>query len=340
MARSGNRKGAIPLYQRALALVEPLAGEDRAGAPLELQLEISRQLGSAEFHSGDFPKAVEHYQRAHAIGSRLMAASPANPMAQRAVAEALAGMAQVYTRQGKIEQALGQLSESVTIRERLLRESPSQPLAKREAAAASLAWGDALSAAGRRSEAISPYRRALTLAEELVRIDGRNRLYQRDLALSLERLSETLLQAGSRTEAHDATRRALEAWWPLVDTRDPLVNDLQRYVWLLVTTPFDDLRSPARALPYAQKLVETTKSADPATLDALARAYFGVGDAAKAAETERKALALLPPMQPGETPPACVWNWKRISASSAAPGSSYPTTSISHPQPGRSGGRM
>jgi tetratricopeptide (TPR) repeat protein len=65
-------------------------------------------------------------------------------------------------------------------------------------------------------------------------------------------------------------------------------------VWLLVTSRHGELRTPAQALPYAKKAVELTRASDPAALDALARAYFGVGDREAAIRTQRQALALLP----------------------------------------------
>jgi tetratricopeptide (TPR) repeat protein len=304
MALSGDRNEAIPRYQRALALVGPLAAKNPEGPPAQLQLEVSQRLGFVSYQLGDHPHALEHYQRAHEIGTRLTEASPTNARAQRAVATALEGMAEVYTRMGKMDEALPKLTEAIAILERLLGDNPGQPLARREVATASLVLGDTLAAAGRKPEATAAYRRALGLSEEVLRADGKNRQYQRDVTVALGRLSDALLQTGARAEAREVTRRALDALWPLVDTPDPQVYDLQQYVWLLVTTPFDDLRSPARALPYAQKLVEVTKGTHPAMLDALARAYFGVGDGAKAAETERRALALLPPQQAGEAPSA------------------------------------
>ena len=240
------------------------------------------------------PQALSNYTRAYEIGTRLANASPTNARAHRSVATALEGMGEVYTRMGKPGEALPKLREALTILERLLDENPTQPTARHEVATASLVLGDTLAASGRHADAAAAFRRALALTEELARTDRQNRQHQRDIPIALGRLADSLLQLNSRAEAHDVTKRALEALWPLVDTRDPQVYDLQQYVWLLVTTPFEDLRSPARALPYALQLVEATKGTQPAMLDTLARAYFGAGDPGKAVETERRALALLP----------------------------------------------
>jgi eukaryotic-like serine/threonine-protein kinase len=303
-ALGGDRKEAIPRYQRALALLEPFAAGNPEGAPAQLQLEVSQRLGFVDYQLGDHVQALANYTRAYEIGARLVKVSPTNSRAQRSVAAALEGMGEVYTRMGKPAEALPKLAQAITILERLLDENPSQHLGRHEVATASLVLGDTLVALERHADAAAAFRRALTLTEELARTDRQNRQYQRDIPVALGRLSNALLQTGARAEAHDATKRALDALWPLVDSRDPQVYDLQQYVWLLVTTPFEDLRSPGRALPYAQKLVEMTRSSHPGMLDTLARAYFGSGDAAKAVETERMALALLPPHRPGEPPSA------------------------------------
>ena len=48
------------------------------------------------------------------------------------------------------------------------------------------------------------------------------------------------------------------------------------------------------ALKLAEKAVAISKEKEPAFLDTLAEAYYANGDAQKAVDTERKALALKP----------------------------------------------
>lgn len=307
LAVGGDRKQALPRYHRALALLEPFTSKPEPvgpGTAAQLQLEISQRLGFVYYQLGELPQALASYTRAYDVATSLSKLSLGNERANRSRAAALEGMGEVYTRMGKPADALPKLTEALGLLDQLLERNPGQPLARHEVSTASLVLGDTLSAAGRPADAAAAYRRALALSEELARADKQNRQYQRDIPIALGRLADVLLQTGARAEAHAVTRRALDALWPLVDVSDPQVYDLQQYVWLLVTTPFEDLRSPARALPYAQQLVEATKGTQPAMLDSLARAQFGTGDAAKAVETERRALALLPAVKPGETPSA------------------------------------
>ena len=53
-----------------------------------------------------------------------------------------------------------------------------------------------------------------------------------------------------------------------------------------------------RDSPYALKAVQMGKSNDEFALHVLAQAYAGTGDYAHAAESEERALALFPPLQP------------------------------------------
>jgi hypothetical protein len=62
---------------------------------------------------------------------------------------------------------------------------------------------------------------------------------------------------------------------------------------LLKTDP-PELRNPAKALQLATNAVSATKRRNPFFLDTLAWAYFRTGDPAKAVDTEREALQLVP----------------------------------------------
>jgi len=70
---------------------------------------------------------------------------------------------------------------------------------------------------------------------------------------------------------------------------------MNSYAWDLLTTPVHDLRDPASALEYAQRAVDGTQGRNAGILDTLALAQHMTGDHDAAAETARKAIALLPP---------------------------------------------
>ncbi|MCH7945414.1 MAG: tetratricopeptide repeat protein, partial [Armatimonadetes bacterium] len=72
-------------------------------------------------------------------------------------------------------------------------------------------------------------------------------------------------------------------------------SDLNSYASLLLTCEPADLRDPGTALPLAIKAVEKTGARSFSTLGTLALAYQMTGDIDQAVETQREALALLPP---------------------------------------------
>lgn len=74
-----------------------------------------------------------------------------------------------------------------------------------------------------------------------------------------------------------------------------LINNLNNYAWILMHCELEDLRDPQAALPFAKRAVERAAGKNPFFFDTLARAYFMTGDAAKAVETQEKALSRLSP---------------------------------------------
>lgn len=76
-------------------------------------------------------------------------------------------------------------------------------------------------------------------------------------------------------------------------------SDLNAYAWELLISKDHDLRDPSKALPLAKKAIAGSDEKAAAILDTLGLAYFMTGDTAKALETQRKAVALLPP---GDSP--------------------------------------
>ena len=66
------------------------------------------------------------------------------------------------------------------------------------------------------------------------------------------------------------------------------------YAWLALTCEPADLRDPESALRFAFEANELTRFENPSYLDTLALAYNMTGNSAKAIETQKRALALLP----------------------------------------------
>jgi hypothetical protein len=106
-------------------------------------------------------------------------------------------------------------------------------------------------------------------------------------------LTDLLVAGKQLPEARKQTIRAVSLLRPLVEQPQPALHDLQDYVWIMVNTPFADLRDAGAAVRYAQQAVQATDGNDAESLDLLARAYALNGDYNQAAAAGRRAAALL-----------------------------------------------
>ena len=160
--------------------------------------------------------------------------------------------------------------------------------------------GDILLLANRYKEASSYFRKALEATDDMIKADPKNELLRRDQLSYMDRLADTLAKSGETTEAHELTRRLLATLRARVDTSYASAFEMYQYTWSLLTTQFKDLRDPAVAKRYAQKLIEMSKGQDVGSRDLLARAYAGTGNFARAAEIETEALSMLPRDDPSD----------------------------------------
>lgn len=93
--------------------------------------------------------------------------------------------------------------------------------------------------------------------------------------------------------------RGVVSCWHRMTSLAPLGHFYQDvYARFLVDCPQADCRDPKTALPYAEKACELTQYKKPEYLDTLAAVHAALGDAAKAAEVEKKAIELLPQDSP------------------------------------------
>jgi hypothetical protein len=103
-----------------------------------------------------------------------------------------------------------------------------------------------------------------------------------------------LAEMGKVAEARAVTSRGLAIAKELAKREDATPDELSEYAETFLTCEPADLREPATALRYAKEAAAKSGGADSENLDILAEAYFQNRDPARAVETERKALSLLP----------------------------------------------
>jgi tetratricopeptide (TPR) repeat protein len=152
-------------------------------------------------------------------------------------------------------------------------------------------------------EALKYFRRAAELLDTLIEGDPKNVVNRERLADTMSYIASSELFTGKPVEARRDAKRSLEIAKEVADLPNANPDQIYTYAWLAVTTDPADLRDPKGALPYAKRAVELRGSHNSLSLHVLAQAYAGVGDYARAEETELKALAEYAPVKPGDRVP-------------------------------------
>ncbi|HLW77887.1 MAG TPA: protein kinase [Bryobacteraceae bacterium] len=300
VAFGGDRAAALKNYREALAHFEALASQN----PRDLQrqqdvMDALRKIGFVQFASGDLTAAQASYRRYLNLAESFQHNESAGGKAPQAatllaVASGYDHLGEILAKSGAREEGLASLRKALSIYQLIFDADRENPTARRSLVATGQVLGDALLAAGQTTEAIAEYRHALDLLEIQLKEDPMNMQSQRDMTVALGRLADALTSSGPNPAARPVTQRALALLKPLVRGPQASELDMQQYAWLLLTTPFQDLRDPREALTYAEKSVAITNGADPAMLDTLARAQAANRNFDDATRTEEKALALIP----------------------------------------------
>lgn len=292
LAGKGALRDAIRAYQEARAVLESRVAVDPKAR--NILVDLLGDLATAQTQVGDTPGAFKSYADALAHAKVLESANPKSLEIRAMIARARLRMGELKSRMGDVH-GLPEMENAFRLYAEILDASPNVAFAQRGVAMSSGLIGQTLAHANRHREAAVYYRRALQATEDLFYADPKNALLQRDLLSYIERLADVLAKSGGdMTEVRDLTRRSLAILKSRVDTSDASPFEQYEYAWSLLTTPCLDLRDPATAKRYAQKLTEMSQGQDPGRLDLLARAYAGTGKFARAVEIETQAVSMLP----------------------------------------------
>jgi tetratricopeptide (TPR) repeat protein/predicted Ser/Thr protein kinase len=296
-AVGGDRHRGLRLYQQAIARIEQLPRNDDSQ---KLLGETLLKAAWTQAQGGDPKSAQEVYERAIGVTRRLFDTAPADLEAKLLYARVLERAGSNQAELGDKSGGIGRLFEASSLMEQMAAGYPANLELARRAFACSMVLADVLKKSGREREAEDLSRTMLAGAEERLRKDPSNVQFQRDRYAAMGRLAE-LLEGNPvrRNEAYDLTRKSLAILRPIVAAPDASEYALHQYAWLLVRTPFPDLRDPKAAVVYAQRAVDSSNGTEPALLDLLAQAYCAAGEPGKAVEVSRRALALLPAVDPG-----------------------------------------
>jgi tetratricopeptide (TPR) repeat protein len=296
----GDRAAGLALYGLARRAIE--SGASLSANEL-VRIECIYKTGLTRGLLGDFKNALIEYELAARLAREALNRHPDSVDATRLLALALDGAGQTLANNGDTSNGIARLATASDLLEKTVARNPENDEVARQAAAVSLVLADVLQKSGRRDEAEDLFRRMLRTAEGRLSRDPANVRFQRDRWVTMARLAQ-LLESSPRhaAEAQALTREVISVLKPIVSQPEADGYELYYYAWLLVKTPFASIRNPQAALPVAQRAVERTKGQRPDVLDLLACAQAGVGDWAGAIQTQRRALAMLPPLDHGARP--------------------------------------
>jgi non-specific serine/threonine protein kinase/serine/threonine-protein kinase len=302
--KSGPLHGEMALVRRKLADLDAVSGRSREAfeayssvvdefRDLELA-DVRYQMGWVRFQQGKYDEALQSYQVAMETAGAYMATHPDSRAAQDVLARAAERVGETLWYKGDVPGAETNLRAALKSHEQRVLEEPESGGVKRRVWSASMLLGGVLEDAGKIAEAEGAYRRALAISDQQRKLDPANRQHRTDQFTTLGRLAGLLeKQPSRRREAHALTARTISELKPLVESGNAAKMDIDQFLWLVLSTPFQDLQDPKAALPLLEKDVERTGGQDARVLDMLARALFGTGQVEKAIETEKRALGLL-----------------------------------------------
>lgn len=321
LANLGDREGAVKSYEEALRLAEQYRGTEDFSAEIQQakiriadtealrdgrkalrtydaalakltgveEAKVRSRAAFVQATLGDTRKALENYGRAVEVLRQELPKSPGSTDLRGSYAFALQGAGNLLAQRqdaASIGGAIETLTEALQTYDQLgLRSSKLK---------SSLVLADALSRAHRYVEAEIRHRENIETAEGLLKDDPTNRQTRRDYIASLNRLAEFLEARGKKqAEQRALTAKALSELRPLVEQPEAGTYELQLASWILLNTPFQELRRPADALKYAERWLNQTGTGNPQALDAVACAHFALGERDRAIALERKAIELI-----------------------------------------------
>jgi eukaryotic-like serine/threonine-protein kinase len=203
---------------------------------------------------------------------------------------------------GQHAASLATLGEARVALEALSREDPKNTAALYHRAIVYRNLGIVHGYAGHTKDAFDAFADGVKVYDELMPRDPANTKYPMFRAELQARMSSLAVTLGRMEEARRYAEVGIGYMVSVAARENASANQLQDAARHLMETKVASVRNPAKALEFAERAIKLSKGTDAGGLEYLAQAYAMNGNAAAAVATIRKALTLLPPLEPGETP--------------------------------------
>jgi len=285
---AANIQQAVADYQQAWTIAHSLGGDPAA---LRTLGQIDERRCTVLFTAGNNAGAIEACREGIATLAPLKARGDLE--VERALATTETAYANALRLTGKPADAVKQGEAATESFDRLLALAPSNAEYRRLAATNGTVLAATLAATDP-ARSLDVFRRSVHSMEIALEIDPSDLNSSLRLAVTLLAFSRRLTAAGNSSAAHDAAAEAVRLLGQTATRSTAGPVEWNEYADALLKAGFPDLTQPQKALELARKAVAATDRKNAFFLDTMAWAYFRTGDAAKAATTEREALALVP----------------------------------------------
>ena len=295
----GDRAGALDSYRKAAAVFDAMAVENPGDQKARGGAAVMRiRIGDMQQAQGDLDAALENYRGAQQRAQPLAAEDPTNDRYRRILALSYRKLADLESARGGLREALQNARSAAEINQALAAADPSNAQASSNSALSLMTLADLQYKTGNAGGALDEYRQAIAILEKLSAAAPTNLFMRGQLAEVLVATGAVLVHQGRVTEARARASRGVALARDLARLPTATPDDLSRYALILLTCEPAELRDPAIALENARRAVDESGGHDPRSLHILAKAYLQSGDAARAAETERRSQS---PASPPKT---------------------------------------
>lgn len=301
----GHTAEALAAYRQATEMVPDVPPSD----PFATRVAIARVVAMLRFadmesDAGHLTAAFNKYRVAFQTVESMTAKLPNNTRILDMGSVVLNKIATVHSALRENEPASQAYHRAIEFDQQILRADPNNNKARAGIVACEKNLGDLnFYNLNDFHEALRAYRHAAELLDLSVREDSGNIIARQNLSEIVTCVASCLLRTGQPGQAREEAKRGLAMAKEVADSLGATHEQIYNYAYLGITIEPDDLQNPDAVLPYALKAVELTHSTNVHSLHVLAQTYVGKEDYQRALETEAKALALFPPVEPGKPIP-------------------------------------
>jgi tetratricopeptide (TPR) repeat protein len=198
----------LALYEKARAIIEPLAASDSNNKEWQLDLSlVFERTGDVKKMQGSLAEALDLFRRSLAIRRKLRDDDPHDARWAWQLSIAYDRIGDVQVAQGDLDGALTSYRDSLAIRDELAKADPDDPGRQRDLSVYYRKVGDVRLAQGDLDGALKSFRDSLDIANRLAKSDAGNADRQRDLAVSYASIASVYRKKEDDPKAREALEK-------------------------------------------------------------------------------------------------------------------------------------